>query len=114
VPCDCTALYNTGCNPNTLYGALIGGPDKNDKYEDVRTDFAASEVTLDWNAGFTGMLAGLSSSRVTWDDCRSAGLQEKPGDISPSLTSAAARPPVVGAWQLLLGAVVGLYLSLML
>lgn len=101
MPCDCTALYNTGCNPNTLYGALVGGPNKDDKFEDLRTDFAAAEVTLDWNAALTGMLSGLAGNRITWDDCKSAGLQEKPGDIAPAL-SAGAMSQSVAIWRLLL------------
>lgn len=101
VPCDCTALYNKGCNPNTLYGALVGGPNKEGKFEDLRTDFAAAEVTLDWNAALTGMVAGLTGNRITWDDCKSAGLQEKPGDIAPAL-SAGSATRAAAIWRLLL------------
>lgn len=48
-------------NPNVIYGALVGGPksaDDND-YQDVRTDFIANEVALDYNAAFTGAVARL-------------------------------------------------------
>lgn len=39
-------------------GALVGGPGgSNDKYSDVRSDFQANEVAVDYNAGFTGALA---------------------------------------------------------
>jgi hypothetical protein len=105
LPCDCTALYNEGCNPNTLYGALVGGPDKEDKFADVRTDFAAAEVTLDWNAGLTGLLAGLSSNKVSWEDCKAKGLQDGRGDVPSSLTSGAwggGRSAALRAWQLVL------------
>lgn len=101
-PCDCSALYNPGCNPNNLYGALVGGPNKNDTFDDLRTDFAATEVTLDWNAALTGLMAGLTDNRITWDDCKSAGLQSKPGDIGPGLTSAGPYRHVRAYWQLLL------------
>lgn len=100
-PCDCSALYNPGCNPHNLYGALVGGPNQNDTWEDVRTDFAATEVTLDWNAGLTGLMAGLADNSVTWNDCKSASLQDKPGDIGPAL-SAAVHHCVRALWQLLL------------
>lgn len=87
----------------------MGGPNQNDTWDDVRTDFAATEVTLDWNAGLTGLMAGLAENRVTWDNCKSAGLQDKPGDIGPALSAAAPQHQCVRAlWQLLLLAVAAL------
>lgn len=79
----------------------MGGPNKEDKFEDLRTDFAALEVALDWNAALTGMVAGLASERVTWDDCKSAGLQEKPGDVGPALSAAPHRRQFSCCWLLL-------------
>jgi len=46
-------------NPQVLHGALVGGPDLQDRYEDRRDDYVANEVTLDYNAGFQSSLAGL-------------------------------------------------------
>lgn len=48
-------------NKYTLYGALVGGPVRADDfaYQDVRTDYVANEVALDYNAGLTGALARL-------------------------------------------------------
>lgn len=43
----------------TLYGALVGGPGIDDSYEDRRADYIKNEVTLDYNAGFTSVLAAL-------------------------------------------------------
>ncbi|CAG8711551.1 2203_t:CDS:2, partial [Racocetra fulgida] len=40
-----------------LYGAVVGGPDKKDKYNDDREDYARSEVTLDYNAPFQSLMA---------------------------------------------------------
>jgi hypothetical protein len=55
----------------TLYGALVGGPDKSDKYTDSRTNYVQNEVTIDYNAGFTGALAGLLESGVaSWKTCK--------------------------------------------
>ena len=42
-----------------LYGALVGGPDKNDNYKDERSNFMMGEVTTDYNAAFTGTLAKM-------------------------------------------------------
>ena len=46
-------------NENILYGALVGGPSQaNDfAYTDVRSDYIANEVAIDYNSGFTGALA---------------------------------------------------------
>ncbi|KAG0024941.1 hypothetical protein BGZ81_007542 [Podila clonocystis] len=40
-----------------LKGALVGGPDKNDRFLDQRSNWRQSEVALDYNAAFTGLLA---------------------------------------------------------
>ncbi|OBZ87935.1 Endoglucanase 1 [Choanephora cucurbitarum] len=40
-----------------LYGAIVGGPDNNDKFYDVRNDYAQTEVALDYNAPFQGLVA---------------------------------------------------------
>ena len=43
----------------TLYGALAGGPGKNDNYKDSRDNYQMNEVALDYNAGFQLCLAAL-------------------------------------------------------
>lgn len=42
-----------------MIGALVGGPDQNDSYEDRRDDYVKNEVTTDYNAGFQSAVAGL-------------------------------------------------------
>jgi endoglucanase len=42
-----------------LYGALVGGPDRGDSYEDSRQDYTKNEVATDYNSGFTGALAKM-------------------------------------------------------
>ena len=44
----------------TLYGALAGGPGKDDSYKDTRSNYQMNEVALDYNAGFTLCLSALS------------------------------------------------------
>jgi len=48
-------------NEFILEGALVGGPKSADDfdYKDDRKDYVANEVATDYNAGFTGALAGL-------------------------------------------------------
>ncbi|MBF0441213.1 MAG: glycoside hydrolase family 9 protein [Oligoflexales bacterium] len=53
-------LENPKDNRHILYGALVGGPGSDDKYEDSRKDYVKNEVATDYNAGFTGALAFLS------------------------------------------------------
>ena len=46
--------------PNVLEGALVGGPGSpDDQYNDAVNDYIENEVTLDYNAGFQSVLAGL-------------------------------------------------------
>ena len=54
-----TGLNRNGPNPHILYGALVGGPDKNDQYKDDRKDFKLNEVAIDYNSGFQSALAGF-------------------------------------------------------
>ncbi|XP_076085701.1 endoglucanase A-like [Mytilus galloprovincialis] len=46
-------------NPNTLVGGLVGGPGRNDDYQDRREEFIKNEVACDYNAGFQTACAGL-------------------------------------------------------
>jgi hypothetical protein len=55
----------------------VSGPGQDDDAtEATRWNFQQSEVALDWNAGFTGMLAGLVASDVSWEQCKAAGLAD--------------------------------------
>ncbi len=55
-------INNPVNNEFILEGALVGGPKSADDfdYADDRTDYVANEVATDYNAGFTGALAGLA------------------------------------------------------
>lgn len=58
--CDYVHQFNApGPNPHVLAGALVGGPADGDAYEDSRANFQTNEVAFDYNAGFSGALAGL-------------------------------------------------------
>ena len=58
-PCSWNEYAAKSPNPQVLYGALVGGPKSSDVYEDVRYDYVANEVAIDYNSGFTGLLAAL-------------------------------------------------------
>ena len=44
---------------NLLIGALVGGPDERDSWEDDRTDWVRNEVATGYNAGLVGALAKM-------------------------------------------------------
>lgn len=54
-----TWLPSTNPNPNTHVGAIVGGPDSNDKFSDLRSDYSRSEPTTYTNAAFVGSVAAL-------------------------------------------------------
>ncbi|KAF9451625.1 glycoside hydrolase family 9 protein [Macrolepiota fuliginosa MF-IS2] len=49
-----------------LYGAVIGGPDANDKFFDIRSDWPQTEVGLDYNAPLLA-LAAYNTMQTTVD-----------------------------------------------
>ena len=64
---------------HTLYGALVGGPDVNDGYDDSVSNYTTNEVADDYNAGFTGLLAYMYS-KYHGQTIKDFGAVEKPGD----------------------------------
>ncbi|XP_010277803.1 PREDICTED: endoglucanase 12-like [Nelumbo nucifera] len=49
-------------NPNTIVGAMVGGPDRFDQFRDVRTNYNYTEPTLAGNAGLVAALVSLTGS----------------------------------------------------
>ena len=62
--CDWNNFNYNGPNPQILYGALVGGPNDQDAYTDKRSDYVANEVATDYNAAFSGLIAGLSQAHM--------------------------------------------------
>ena len=54
-------VQRPGPNPPVLFGARGAGPagPGDDTYRDARDDYVSNEVAIDYNAGWTGALAGL-------------------------------------------------------
>ncbi|KAK2984585.1 hypothetical protein RJ640_018963 [Escallonia rubra] len=46
-------------NPNTHVGAIVGGPNSNDQFNDARSDYSHLEPTTYMNAAFLGSVAAL-------------------------------------------------------
>lgn len=54
-----TKCEDTADHKHILYGALVGGPDAEDKHVDTTADWIYNEVTIDYNAAFVGASAAL-------------------------------------------------------
>eukprot|EP00884_Botryococcus_braunii_P009674 jgi/Botrbrau1/18708/Bobra.0386s0034.1 len=74
--CDYSWFDKPEPNPQTLSGALVGGPGSDDSYDDRRQDYQKNEVAVDYNAGFTGALAALAGSDMNWLVCNQLGLNQ--------------------------------------
>jgi len=66
--CSWTDYSLSTPNPQTLWGALVGGPNQNDQYTDSRQDYIANEVTCDYNAGFQSAVAGLRTTQLLMEE----------------------------------------------
>ena len=64
--CECgnEAHDSPDPNPQVLEGALVGGPDENDNWEDDRADYVRNEVATDYNAGIQFSVAGLIAKGI--------------------------------------------------
>jgi hypothetical protein len=62
--CDWNNYNSGGPNPQTLYGAMVGGPNFNDDYTDNRSNFQTNEVACDYNSGFQSAVAVLNTLAV--------------------------------------------------
>ncbi|XP_077227047.1 endoglucanase 12-like [Tasmannia lanceolata] len=51
-----------GPNPNLITGAMVGGPDRNDGFSDMRTNYNYTEPTMAGNAGLVAALVSLTNS----------------------------------------------------
>ena len=54
-----TMAEDTAEHKHVLWGALVGGPRKDDTHSDTTNDWIDNEVTIDYNAAFVGAAAGL-------------------------------------------------------
>ncbi|XP_012938497.1 endoglucanase A [Aplysia californica] len=57
--CGWDFYHSSKANVNKLLGALVGGPDAHDGYQDNRDNVGQNEVATDYNAGFQGALAAI-------------------------------------------------------
>ncbi|XAR57539.1 Cellulase [Bertholletia excelsa] len=65
VTCSMSFVYwytNNAPNPNHLTGAIVGGPDRSDNFEDLRSQSAMTEPTTYTNSLAVGVLAKLAAN----------------------------------------------------
>ncbi|KAI8089409.1 Six-hairpin glycosidase-like protein [Halteromyces radiatus] len=64
-----TDINNINTSPaeelHILYGAIVGGPNKDDIFYDERNDWSQTEVALDYNAPFQGLMAYQISTNAS-------------------------------------------------
>ncbi|GLJ18834.1 hypothetical protein SUGI_0336450 [Cryptomeria japonica] len=67
---SCTGGYkwrdSSKPNPHVITGAMVGGPDKHDRFHDIRRNYNQTEPTIAGNAGLVAALVALSGG----DDIR--------------------------------------------
>lgn len=52
--------FQPATHRHVIYGAMVGGPALNDSFTDRVEDYVTNEVGVDYNAAFTGVLAGVN------------------------------------------------------
>lgn len=64
VPHKCTwsDFHADAPNAHLLEGGMVGGPNQDGSYDDVRNNYVNTEVTCDFNAGVTGALVRFFGS----------------------------------------------------
>lgn len=62
-----------------LYGAVVGGPDKKDRFYDIRSDWVETEIALDYNAPMLTLAAmhALNDTSDPYFTSLNAGEYEK-------------------------------------
>ncbi|GFZ21342.1 glycosyl hydrolase 9C1 [Actinidia rufa] len=56
-----TWYHRPEANPNIIYGALVGGPDNNDGFNDDRSNYEQTEPTISGSAPLVGLFTKLQS-----------------------------------------------------
>jgi len=63
-PCTWQDAQSTKANPQVLFGAMVSGPDRLDRYEDSRSE-KFNDVALDYTAAIMTAVAGLKQDTQT-------------------------------------------------
>jgi hypothetical protein len=95
IPCnpshDDAAYENESFNPIALVGALVGGPVDSDFWKDRRPPFDKNGVTLDTNAGWTGVVL-----RLHYLEGHCIGLNKDPFEYGSEIKCCGYLPKYLG------------------
>ncbi|KAE8670095.1 Endoglucanase 5 [Hibiscus syriacus] len=80
-------------DPNIVYGALVGGPDQNDDFNDDRSDYEQTEPTLSRTAPLVGLFSKLES--LYGNHKRPTAAQRSRGNHQPETTIPSTKSPVL-------------------
>lgn len=81
-------FQTSAANPNVINGAIVGGPDQGDRYQDARTNFQQSEPSTYTVAPFLGLLARLRGAPTGQPISSTTGPSSAPRPSSPLSTPA--------------------------
>uniref|UniRef100_H2YT72 Endoglucanase n=1 Tax=Ciona savignyi TaxID=51511 RepID=H2YT72_CIOSA len=65
--CGWDSYHSNFSNPQLLNGAMVGGPDSLDRWTDDRTNYRSNGVSIDYNAGMQGAVAGLRHFQLEYN-----------------------------------------------
>ncbi|KAL2939098.1 Endoglucanase 5 [Bienertia sinuspersici] len=72
----------SSADPNIIYGGLVGGPDKNDEYDNDRSNYEQTEPTISGTAPLVGLFSKLSTTNS--HSSPYAKKAPKPYDATPT------------------------------
>ncbi|KIM68684.1 glycoside hydrolase family 9 protein [Scleroderma citrinum Foug A] len=94
------------------YGAVVGGPDKYDRFFDIRADWPETEPALDYNAPMLTLAAMhvLNDTSDPFYTSLQAGTYQKPAGLpcDAAYTDGCGGPQLSQAGQIALGVIIGL------
>lgn len=79
---------------HTIYGALVGGPGRDDSYTDEIGNYVNNEIACDYNAGFVGALAKVYKQYGGTPIANFTAIEEKPM-MSFSLKQESMHPVII-------------------
>ncbi|KAG6332985.1 hypothetical protein ID866_6101 [Astraeus odoratus] len=95
-----------------LYGAVVGGPDKYDRFFDIRADWPETEPALDYNAPMLTLAAlhVLNDTSDPFYTSLQAGIYKTPAGMpcDAAYTEGCGGPQLSQGGQIALGAIIGL------
>ncbi|KJE93538.1 cellulase [Capsaspora owczarzaki ATCC 30864] len=101
VPCGWDVFNANTPNTHIIYGAIVGGPDQNDAYSDVRSNYQQAEPACDHNGPFSSAVAYLvalqAGNPTVVAPTTGAAVATSTGPAPGQTTGSNPAPPVPGS-----------------